>query len=472
MPPVPEPATKTPRRRLWPRLLAAFVLLLVAAGIFAAGWVLPTATGFVAKNACSAVFVASRDPAQILAEDLAPYPYVSVSVDRDQQLVRATVLGLAARTAVYRPGLGCALTITVAPEHLRKQGFEPPRAAPSRAPWPLGDGDPATITPSGVDRVALDAAVAAGFAEPNPASLRRTRAVVVIHNGELVAERYADGFDRDTRHLGWSMSKSITGALVGVLVGRGQLDIQAPAPVPAWAGDPRRDITIDQLLRMSSGLEFEERYGALADATHMLFELDDAAAFALAKPRAHPPDSIFSYSSATTNILSWIVRQQFADDAAYHRFPHEALFGPIGMRSAVFETDAAGTFVGSSYVYATARDWARFGLLYLQDGVWNGTTILPPGWVEYSRTPTPTSENREYAAHFWANAGDPQDPSKRRFPHLPPDAYQASGFQGQAVLIVPSRNTVIVRLGMTHDRPAWDLDPFAAGILAALPAAS
>jgi CubicO group peptidase (beta-lactamase class C family) len=179
----------------------------------------------------------------------------------------------------------------------------------------------------------LDAAVAAGFAEPNPASLRRTRAVVVIHNGELVAERYADGFDRDTRHLGWSMSKSITGALVGVLVGRGQLDIQAPAPVPAWAGDPRRDITIDQLLRMSSGLEFEERYGALADATHMLFELDDAAAYALAKPRAHPPDSIFSYSSATTNILSWIVRQQFADDAAYHRFPHEALFGPIGMRS-------------------------------------------------------------------------------------------------------------------------------------------
>lgn len=467
---MPELATQTPRRRLWPRLLAGLVLLLLAAGIFAAGWVLPTATGFVAKNACSAVFVAGRDPAQILAEDLAPYPYVSVRVDREQQLVRASVLGLAGRTAVHRPGLGCALAIAVPPERLRQQGFTPPPADPSRAPWPRGDGDPAAIT--GLNRVALDAAVAAGFDEPNPASLRRTRAVVVIHDGELVAERYADGFDRDTRHLGWSMSKSITSALVGVLVGRGQLDIKAPAPVPAWAGDARRDITIDQLLRMSSGLEFEERYGALADATHMLFEQDDAAAYALAKPLEHPPGTVFSYSSATTNILSWIVRQQFADDAAYHRFPHEALFGPIGMQSAIFETDAAGTFVGSSFVYATARDWARFGLLYLQDGVWDGTTILPPGWVEYSRTPTPTSADREYAAHFWTNAGDPKDPSKRRFPHLPTDAYQASGFQGQAVLIVPSRSAVIVRLGMTHDRPAWDLDTFAAGILAALPAAS
>ena len=463
---------KPGRGRLWRRALAVLALLVLAAGVFVTGWILPTATGYVARNTCSAVLVAGRDPAQVAAEDMAPYPYVSTTVDREQQLVRASVLGLAARTAVYRPGLGCALAISVDPATLRAQGFEPPRAPASAAPWPQGDGDSARPDPPGLDRARLDAAVAAAFTEPDPDSLRRTRAVVVVHDGAIVAERHADGFDRDTRHLGWSMSKSVTNALIGVLVGRGQLDPRAAAPVPAWADDPRRAITLDQLLRMSSGLEFDERYGALADATHMLFEVDDAAAYAMSKPLAHPPDTVFSYSSATTNILSWIVRQQFPDDAAYHRFPHEALFVPIGMRSAVFETDAAGTLVGSSYVHASARDWARFGLLYLQDGVWDGARVLPPGWVDYSRTPTPTSETRDYAAQFWANAGRPDDPTQRRFPHLPVDAYQASGFQGQAVLIVPSRKTVIVRLGMTHQRPAWDLDAFAASVLAALPAAA
>ncbi|MBK9754030.1 MAG: serine hydrolase [Nannocystis sp.] len=462
--------TSKGRGRLWRRALAVLALLLLAAGVFVTGWILPTATGYVARNTCSAVLLAGRDPAQVAAEDMAPYPFVSTTVDREQQLVRATVVGLAARTAVYRPGLGCALAIASDSDTLRAQGFEPPRAPASAAPWPQGDGDSTDPDPPGLDRAGLDAAVAAAFSEPDPESLRRTRAVIVVYDGAIVAERHADGFDRNTLHLGWSMSKSVTNALVGILVGRGQLDLQAPAPVPAWADDPRRAITLDQLLRMSSGLEFDERYGALADATHMLFEVDDAAAYAISKPLAHPPDTVFSYSSATTNILSWIVRQQFTSDAAYHRYPHEALFAPIGMRSAVFETDATGTLLGSSYVHASARDWARFGLLYLQDGVWNGARVLPPGWVDYSRTPTPTSETRDYAAQFWANAGKPDDPGDRRFPHLPVDAYQASGFQGQAVLIVPSRRAVIVRLGMTHQRPAWDLDAFAASVLAALPA--
>nr|WP_276599792.1 serine hydrolase [Nannocystis sp. SCPEA4] len=430
---------------------------------------MPTATGYVAKNACSAVFVAGRAPDRVGAEDLAPQSYVSFTVDREQRRVRASVFGLAARTAVYRDGLGCALAIDATPESLQAQTLALAHAPASDAPWPAGEGERLAADPPGLDRAALDAAVAAAFAEPNPDSLRRTRAVVVVHGGAIVAERYADGFDRDTRHLGWSMSKSITSALVGILVGRGLLTRDAPAPVPAWADDPRRAVTLDQLLRMSSGLEFEERYGPLADATHMLFEVDDAADVALARPLAHDPDTVFSYSSGTTNILSWIVRRQFPELAAYHRFPHEALFAPLGMRSAVFETDASGTFLGSSFVYATARDWARFGLLYLRDGVWDGARILPEGWVAYSRTPTKTGTG-DYAAHFWANAPDPADPNKRRLPHVPADAYQASGFQGQAVLIVPSRDAVIVRLGMTHDRGAWDLDGFASAVLAALPA--
>lgn len=220
---------------------------------------------------------------------------------------------------------------------------------------------------------------------------------------------------------------------------------------------------------MSSGLEFDERYGPLADATHMLFEVDDAAALPLGKPLASPPDTEFKYSSGTTNILTTILRRRFLSLRTYHRFPHEALFVPLGMRSAVFEADAAGTLLGSSFMYATPRDWARFGLLYLRDGVWDGQRLLPAGWVEYTRTASATAPIGEYGAHFWTNAGAPGEPERRRLPHLPLDAYQASGFQGQAVLIVPSRDAVIVRLGMTHERPAWDLDAFAAAVLAALP---
>lgn len=463
------PTTSAPSR--WRRrILVGFGLALLAAIVFLAGWILPTATGYVAKNACSAVFVAGHDPDRVAVEDLAPQWYVSFAVDRERRQVRAAVLGLAARTAVHRDGLGCVLAIDADPASLQAERLIAPHTPASAEPWPLGEGERSAGDPPGLDRAGLDAAVAAAFAEPDPGSLRRTRAVVVVHGGAIVAERYADGFDRDSRHLGWSMTKSITGALVGILVGRGALTRDAPAPVPAWADDPRRAITLDQLLRMSSGLQFEERYGPLADATHMLFEVDDAAAVALARPLAHEPDAKFAYSSGTTNILSWIVRHQFADLAAYHRFPHEALFAPIGMRSAVFETDASGTFLGSSFLYATARDWARFGLLYLHDGVWNGARILPDGWVAYSRTPT-AAGNGDYAAHFWANAPDPADPAKRRLPHVPADAFQASGFQGQAVLIVPSRDAVIVRLGMTHDRAAWDLDGFAAAVLAALPPA-
>lgn len=463
-------AVARPPRRRARRVLAAAALLLLVGLMFVVVKILPTATGYAAHTACSAVLVAGRELGPVLAEDLEKQWYTSVTVDRATGRARASVLGLAPRVAVHRPGLGCALAIDADPAALQAQGFEPPRAAERAGDWPLGDGDGTRPDPPGLDRAALDAAVAAAFEEPDPARLRRTRAVVVVLDGAIVAERYAPGFDRATRLLGWSMAKSVTSALVGVLVGRGELDVKAPTGLGEWANDARRDITIDQLLRMSSGLEFEERYGMLADATHMLFERDDAASHALGKPLVSAPDSVFAYSSGTSNILSTILRRRFATLADYHRFPHEALFVPLGMRSAVFEADAAGTLIGSSFVYATARDWARFGLLYLQDGVWDGRRILPEGWVKYSAAASPTAPLGEYGAHFWANAGPPGAPERRRLPQVPVDAFQASGYQGQAVLVVPSRRAVIVRLGLTHERPAWDLDAFAAAVLAALPA--
>jgi CubicO group peptidase (beta-lactamase class C family) len=242
--------------------------------------------------------------------------------------------------------------------------------------------------------------------------------------------------------------------------------------VPDWASDERAAITLDQLLRMSSGLEFEEVYGPLSDATAMLFERNSSAHVAMAKPLAVAPDTVWSYSSGTSNVLAWIVRETVEREggwSAYASFPRRALFDPIGMTSAVMEPDPSGTFVASSFMLATARDWARFGLLHLHDGVWQGQRILPEGWAAYVATATPAAPIGEYGAQWWTNAGAPGNASERRFPSAPTDTFQASGFQGQAVIVIPSRELVIVRLGMTHDRELLDLDGVIGRVLEALP---
>jgi CubicO group peptidase (beta-lactamase class C family) len=264
------------------------------------------------------------------------------------------------------------------------------------------------------------------------------------------------------------MTKSVTNALVGILVARGEVSIDEPIGVASWAGpeDPRAALTWDHLLRMSSGLEFNESYGLRSDVTVMLFDHPDGSALPLAYGLADPIDTRWSYSSGTTNLIQRRIRELFNDDPAYHRFPHEALFTPIGMHSAVLETDPGGTFVGSSFMYATARDWARFGQLYLQDGVWAGERILPEGWVARSITPTPGHPSAGYGSQWWLNAA--ADPEQRELPGAPADSYLASGHQGQMVLVVPSREAVIVRLGMTNGRK-WPRAEFATAVLAALP---
>lgn len=264
----------------------------------------------------------------------------------------------------------------------------------------MGDLIPKTELPTGVDKVKLAEAMDKAFSEPDPKKPRRTRAVVVVYDGRIIAERYAPGFSQSTPLLGWSMTKSVTNALIGILVGQGRLLIQEPAPVPEWSGadDPRGAITLDQLLRMSSGLKFIEEYTKNSDATCMLFGTHDTAAYAASQPLETEPDSKWSYSSGTANILSRLVRHTIGGTSAdYFAFPRRALFNRIGMRSAIMEPDASGTFVGSSFMYATVRDWARFGLLYLQDGVWEGTQILPEGWVDYSRRPTPKAPREDTA---------------------------------------------------------------------------
>ncbi len=454
-------------------LLLLLSILLAAAVSFVAIYIAPTGTGYVAKLMCSGVFVTGLEPERVKQEDLRPQWFVSHSVDHEARTVSSTLVGMGARTAVYREGLGCTLAIDESVEELRAAAPKPaPRPPASELPWPKGGGEIGAL-PAGVDQDKLNAALDYIFEEVDPERPLWTRGVAVAHRGALIGERYAPGVTKDTPLLGWSMTKSVTATFVGLLVLDGALDVKAPAAVPDWSGDGRSAITLDQLLRMSSGLEFAEVYGPLSDATAMLFESHDTVALPMAKPLQHEPDTVWSYSSGTSNIISWIVRraveQREGSWEAYATFPRRRLFDPLGMRSAVIEPDTGGTFVGSSFMYASARDWARFGQLHLQDGVWEGQRLLPEGWVEYVSAATKGAPKGEYGAHWWTNAGAPADVADRRFPSLPTDTFQASGFQGQAVVVIPSRELVVVRLGMTHDRSIYDLDGFVARVLEALP---
>ena len=467
------------------RILTAIAVLVIVLAA-AAGWYLskamPIGTGYVAKYLCTSTFLSQRDPQTVFVEDVKPVnPLAKVvrwKIDRAERSVTATAFTAFTAKAIYREGCGCTLLAGTAEAALRRQRFYrtgddyvKPELL-SEMPWPLGAGGPVDPRPLGVSPGKLTEAIEAAFAEPGGDQLRQTRAVAVVYEGQLIAERYAPGFGPGTPVLGWSMSKSVTNALVGILVGQGRLSVKAPAPVPEWRSpdDPRREITLDQLLRMSSGLAFEEIYKPLTDATDMLYGAHDFGAFAAQSHLEAPPEQKWSYSSGTANIIARIVRYEAEKTAPnYYRFLREALFDRIGMTSAVLEPDPSGTFVGSSYAVATVRDWARFGLLYLQDGVWNGVRILPEGWVQYTTTPTPKAPRGEYGALFWLNAGAPGKPDDRLWPHAPEDAYAAQGFQEQKVIVIPSKKLVLVRFGATSPRAAWDTDAFIAGVIRALP---
>ena len=265
------------------------------------------------------------------------------------------------------------------------------------------------------------------------------------------------------------MTKSVINALVGVLANAGKIALEDSVPIPEWRGsdDPRRNVTWNQLLRMTSGLQFDENYGnPFADVTHMLLGVRDAAAYAAAKRLEAEPGTRWSYSSGTTNIIAYAMRQ-IVGDADYLEFPRRALFDRLGMTSAVMETDAVGTFVGSSFMYATARDWAQFGLLYLHDGVWDGRRILPEGWVAYARSPGLRVPDQPYGAHFWLRIPKEYRCGSDVLP-LPGDTFHAIGYEGQFITIIPSRELVLVRLGATHYPCAWDHQRFVHWVLEAI----
>ena len=435
----------------------------------------PIMGGMAAKTLCSCFFVSNRSEESILEKELQVFPgldRLDYEINRVDSSVTTHLLWHQSK-AIYRKGLGCTLLSEASEQEVRKQKFVTYEAAfpdQDTIPWPMGDLY-ASSTSFNADRVSLDQVVSEAFAEHDLEAPKNTHAVVVVHDGKIISERYAEGFGINSVFTGWSMTKSITNALIGILVKDGRLRVDDAAPIEAWKNDTRRNITINHLLQASSGLEWSESYFIPgADFHNMFIHSDDKAGYAMERDLVQPPGKYFEYSSGTTNILSLIIRKTVGEEG-YHRFPYEKLFSKIGMYHALIEADASGTFVASSYGFASARDWARLGMLYLNDGVWKGERILPEGWVEYSTTPAVAAPRREYGAQIWLNLGEKGNPANAKFPGLPNESLIFSGFEDNFVVIVPSKDLVVVRLGVSHN-DSFNIGDLVGGIVRLIPETS
>lgn len=416
------------------------------------------ATGFVADTLCAETFVSGLDPSRNLAETTDAMPGVGLltwamnfQVDRARKDVTVTLFGIGRSHAVYREGLGCTLEHGAAfadvalPSDDKQPALLPEIAGPGLVP-PQSEG--------------LSAALDRAFTEPAQPPHRRTRAIVVMKAGRIIAERYADGVGPETQLLGFSMTKSVMSALTGILVRQGKLKLDAPAPIAAWQNpdDPRHAITVDQLLRHTAGIalgsSLQASLGSVIEPVNaMKFAEDDMAAYAESVPLATAPGTVWNYHDGNTIMLAHLIRNAAGgkpEDAL--RFARRELFAPLGMRHVTLQLDGAGTIEGSSKMLASARDWARFGQLYLNDGIAGGKRILPEGWVNYSATATPNAWVG-IGAGFWTNQGDSFG-AKFRVDHgWPRDAFFAKGTIGQYTIIIPSERLVIVRLGRSPNVP-------------------
>lgn len=437
------------------KLLGVLLLLIVLYFGFATYPKLDLISGFSAKSIASGHFLDNRSKELIekTDNDINLIDLATNTIDEAGQFATSSVYGLKERKAIYREGLGA--TLINDDFDVSKPYLLPKRAKSKTLPFPYGNIDPKDTIFANIDYKQLQKTIDNAF-DKSGGKLKRTRAIVVLYKNRLIAEKYDTGFTKDSRILGWSMTKSITSSAFGVLAKQGKIDIYKPAPVAEWQNDERKNITINDLLHMNSGLEWEENYNTICDATKMLFLAEDMGKVQLDKPAQFKPNTHWNYSSGTTNLLSLILRRQFKTQQQYLDFWYSAVIDKIGMSSMITEQDMTGTFVGSSYGWSTARDWSKFGLLYLNKGNWNGEQILDESWVKYTATPTNTSEGK-YGAQFWLNAGG-------KFPDVPRDMFYCSGYQGQMVAIIPSMDMVIVRMGLKED-PAFDFNGFLKGII-------
>lgn len=439
-------------RKIILRTIYTLLLLALVMGIRYAWRALPIISGFGAKNMASAVYLQHRNPEDVLKQELGFFPLTlgSFTVNREDSSVTGSVWGLAKRKAIYRSGIGCTLINEYPEEYIRNQHFTIPPAPLQNSDtiaWPYGDKTTDSI-PANVNKALLQQAIDHAIeARSKSGQSALTRAVLVVYDGNIIGEQYALGFNKRTVQIGWSMSKTLTAAMIGVLVKADKLTVNSLAPVPEWQGTKKQSITIKNLLQQSSGLDYVEDYNNPSEATNMLFKQADMGRFTASLPLKYEPGSVWYYSSGNANILSRIVRQTVGE-ANYSSFPYQALFHKINMYSLVLEPDASGTYVGSSYSYATARDFARFGLLYYNNGKWKGEQLLPENWVKESIQPASSDTLHHYGYQIWLNGYSGRNTAHRQFPDVPKDLYFADGYGGQNIYIIPSKKLIVVRLGV------------------------
>ncbi|QDU43000.1 Beta-lactamase [Symmachiella dynata] len=415
-----------------------------------------------------------RTPEEVIAEDIAPFRYFGWSpdfkyqVDEERRLVTVIAPGAVPRSARYTGDQGS----TILPRGETNVFFKPVRVPrrtsdPANQAWPMGEVG-ATEPVPGVNSKAVAAALDWAMEQEK----QNTRAFVVAYQGKIIGERYAPGWTKDTPQISWSQGKSITATLIGILIQRGLLSLDQPAPIKEWQGadDPRREIRIRDLLQMSSGLDFTnlsfngpEKLTPKNEHMRVYFDSLNVLEHAVNQPLKVPPGTRYRYLNSDPLSLGRIIRDTVeAQGEDYLTFPQRELFDRIGIRSAVLETDAWGNFILSGYDYLSARDWIRFGLLYLNDGIWQGERILPEGWTKFVSTPAPADAKKDYGGMFWLNL-------RPRMDRVPKDAYWSAGFMGQVTIVIPSRNLVVVRMGPSPGGVYPYLNEVIARVLDALP---
>lgn len=412
-------------------------------------------SGFAAKNMASGVFVGHRAPENIAEKDN-NIPMVKLSkVTVGNNSATGTVFGLNPRKSIFRAGLGCVLINDEFDE--TKPYLQPNRIIKKDTlAFPFGDKILHDTVYANVDYDKLNVAIENSFADPE---IKKTRTVLVYYKNSIIGEKYSDGFNGDSPILGWSMTKSVLATLYGVLEYQNKINLNDYAPIEDWKKDERKNITLNHLLRMQSGLAWEEDYTKITDVTKMLFLASDMTKTQANKEAIAKPTEIWNYSSGTTNLLSGILRKQFTTHQEYLDFPYAELIDKIGMSSMLLEADMEGNYVASSYGWASTYDWAKFGILYLNKGNWNGVQLFDENWVNYITKPTAYS-NGTYGAHFWLNANG-------KYPDVPRDLFSANGFLGQRVFIIPSKDLVIVRTGLAEE-PEFNINTFLKEILSAV----
>ncbi len=455
-------------------LIVAAVLVLVVAGYGynIARDIAAVAGGYVSQTICTNVVMIGRDLDEVELHDLSSdqnsVSQSTVQGDRVDTRIGLGPLGFT-HTAQYRPGLGCSHIAGMSLEAFESIG--PTQQAESTG---VDDAWPGVRAVGGVDQQQLDQVVAEAFSETNESiyQAKNTRAVLVHYKGELIAEAYGDGFNGDTPLRGMSMTKSVSATLVGILVGQGRLNIHEAAPVRGWSelDDARSRVTTDHLLKMTAGFDYQEEMESDPRnlLSTMLYAVGDAAGLASQTPLRGEPGHSWDYQTVHSVLLQDVVRNTIGDDQAYFRFPREALFDKLDMHNSFFQADATGTFIGGASMYASGRDWMKLGLLYLNDGIHQGERILPEGWVAYATTPSEASlKKRAYGAQIWLNS----PAATVLFPDAPADAYAFQGHFGQYVIVIPSLELVVVRMGMTFGGggQSFDKQAFLRGILSALP---